>query len=168
MIEKDILGIVNDFAQVLIKGLRKELVAQGHKMTGSLSKSLESEVKAISNGISLIVKGNDYGAVLNNGVKANRIPFSQGSGATSSKYIQGLQRFVKARITSNEKKSLGIAFAIAKTHKKEGMPSKGSLRFSNNGRRTGWIDYAVKDTEKEFSKLVRTVLAKKIEKSLVL
>lgn len=168
MIEKDILDIVNDFAKVLIKQMRKELIAQGHKMTGKLSQSLESEVKAISNGVSLSIKGESYGLSLNDGVKANRIPFSPGSGAGRSKYIEGLQKFVKARITSNEKKSLGIAFAIAKTHSEQGMPSRKSFRFSKNGRRTGWIDFAVKDTNNEFTKLVRTVLARKIEKSLAL
>jgi hypothetical protein len=37
------------------------------------------------------------------------------------------------------REALSAAFATAKKHKREGMPSRGSYAFSSNGRRTGFV-----------------------------
>ena len=36
-----------------------------------------------------------------------------------------------------------MAFAIQQTIHKEGIPTKGSFKFSNNGRRKGFIDFVI-------------------------
>jgi hypothetical protein len=54
----------------------------------------------------------------------------------------------------DEKKSLGIAFAIAATHKKEGMPSKGSYAFSSTGKRLAWIEEAFKNNEDKITEAI--------------
>ena len=41
------------------------------------------------------------------------------------------------------KNPLGAAFAIAKTQKREGMPTKGSYKFSSNGRRKNWRSFTL-------------------------
>ena len=51
--------------------------------------------------------------------------------------------FVEKRMAITDlrtKKS--VAFAIAHTQKKEGMPTRGSYQYSTTGKRTGWINDA--------------------------
>ena len=69
----------------------------------------------------------DYMATINTGVTASRIPYSRGSGARSSQYIQGLTNYVKRRMGKSDKEAKSIAFAIASKHKKEGMPTKSEM-----------------------------------------
>lgn len=123
----------------LKEDLRKEIVEQGHHLTGALEDSVKSTVN-LSNDISLQMEANDYIDPLNDGVPASRIPFnSQQSRGGTSKYIQGLKRFAELRFGAEGKEALGIAFAIAKTHEKTGMPTPGSYAFSKTGKRTNVI-----------------------------
>jgi hypothetical protein len=82
-------------------------------------------------------------AYLNAGIPGPRIPYSPGSGARHSKYIEGLKQYAKARMNASDKEALGIAFAIASKHKREGMPTRSSARFSQTGKRTGFIETAL-------------------------
>lgn len=133
--------IKNDLVQNTVKNIR----LQGHTMTGRLEKSIEVQVvQKVDIFINLLAES--YGIPLNTGVKPSRIPFSKGSGAKTSEYIKGLQRFAKIRMRASDKEALSIAFAIAKKHKKEGMPSRGSFRYSKNGKRTRFFDDAVNET----------------------
>ncbi len=78
----------------------------------------------------------------------------EAKGAKPSRYIQGLiEFFINKGLSENEAK--GAAFATAKTHAREGMPTSGSYRFSKNGRRLKFIDESTRasaqidDLEKE-------------------
>jgi hypothetical protein len=135
--------------QVLSESLMNEWEAQGHSMSGKVVKDLEFKTKQEAN--KLILEGfmYPYGSIQAAGVSASKIPYSgrTGRGGTSQ-YIQALQNYVKQRMNiPDEKKSLGIAFAIAATHKKEGMPSKGSYAYSSTGKRLVWIEEAFKNNE---------------------
>lgn len=133
--------IKNDLIQNSIKNIR----LQGHTLTGNLEKSIEVQVvQKVDTFINLLAES--YGIPLNAGVKASRIPYKQGSGRRSSEYIKGLQMFAKKRMRVSDKEALSIAFAIAKKHKKEGMPTRGSFRYSKNGKRTNFFDDAVNET----------------------
>lgn len=115
--------------------LRKEIVDQGHHLTGALEDSIKSNVN-LSNDITLDVQANDYIDPLNTGVPASRIPYNstQSRGGTS-KYIQGLIRYAQLRMGKEGKEAVSIAFAIAKTQEKTGMPTPGSYAYSNTGKR---------------------------------
>ena len=121
------------------KRLIAELKAQGHRLTGALEDSIQYEIKTTPGRITAIMTALDYGLVMEFGVPAGRIPYGGRSGRGGvSKYIQGLVRFFELRgLESRE--ALGAAFATAQTHKREGMPSRGSFAFSSNGRRTGFV-----------------------------
>lgn len=121
----------------LQKRLIAELQAQGHRLTGALEKSIQYEVKVEGDTITAVMTALDYGLVMEFGVPANRIPYGKGGGGTS-KYIQGLVRFFTLRGLGS-REALSAAFATAKKHKREGMPSRGSYAFSSNGRRTGFV-----------------------------
>jgi hypothetical protein len=129
-------------APIIVRVLREEYEMQGHKLTGNLSQSISTEAEATATGAVLRVLMLEYGVYLSTGVSASRIPYSPGSGARSSKYIAGLTEFAKKRFGVGQKEAVGIAFAIARKHKQEGMPTKASFAFSRNGRRTGAIDAA--------------------------
>ncbi len=100
-------------------------------MTGDLVESIESRILSTIEGRKIEIWLNSYGIALDQGVPADRIPFTEPSGRGGrSKYIEGLQRFAQLKLgVTDNRKSLGIAFAIARKHKKVGMPVKGPTQF---------------------------------------
>ena len=129
--------------------LSEEFEKQGHKMTGKLMQDIEYVVKQETDKLTISGMIYAYGNILAAGTQANKIPFSgrTGRGGTSL-YIQALQRYAQQRMNINdEKKSLSVAFAIAHTQKKEGMPTAGSFKFSTTGTRTQFIGDAFQKNE---------------------
>ena len=125
--------IVADFFQ---EELKKELEAQGHRDTGSLIDSINYEILIDSQEVNIVFSYLFYGDIVNDGVPAANIPFTPPSGrGGTSKYIEALKNWASRR---GFKKPLSAAFAIAAKHKKEGMPTKNSYKFSSNGRRKYW------------------------------
>lgn len=151
---KENLTNLGNFA---VKKLAFELQQQGHKATGSLINSLSYKVAFEAGELSLLIYYNNYGAVINNGVAANRVPFGRGGGAKSA-YIQGLLGWVQLKITKDPKKALGITFAIAKTHKEKGVPTTGSYKFSKNGRRLGFQDFTIAEYSDEIIAILQNNL----------
>jgi hypothetical protein len=141
----------------LIGKLRVEFVQQGHNLSGSLITSLEVVVDVVPGGIRLQFLANDYGVILNNGTPPERIPYSPTPARRggTSKYIQALIRYAQRRMQLRGKEATSAAFAIARKQKKEGMPIKGSSRFSKNGRRTGWVDAVLDANEVEALRIVQ-------------
>lgn len=147
---------LEDIGQLLKSGFTAELIGQGHKATGSLINSIDYVVKFYQNALVLIVEYNDYGAVVNNGVAANRVPYGKKGAGGKSEYIQGLLNWVLniKRLADNKKEALGITFAIAKTHAKVGIPTLASVSFSKNGRRVGFQDYVLAQKSDEIIELM--------------
>lgn len=141
----DLRITMEEISAYTIRYLKEELEQQGHKLTGNLENSLEAIVTDTGKMWTSEVMWEAYGGAVNNGVKADRIPYSPGSGAKHSKYIAGLIRFVELRrmAPAGSKEAVRIAFAIARKHKQEGMPTRGSYRFSQNGRRMLAVQFAV-------------------------
>lgn len=155
---------IEKLEQVLSEALMSEFEAQGHKMSGKLIKDIEYVVKTQVDRISISGMMYAYGPILNAGVKADNIPFSPrglgfaASGAGTSLYIKGLQSWVKQRMAiSDEKKSLSVAFAIATTQKKYGMPTSASTFYSSTGKRTEFITDAFKNNEDEITEAVEAM-----------
>lgn len=146
----------NDFDNigfVITAFMVKELENQGHKSTGKLMESVERETKKLLDGIDTAISYLDYGGIVNSGVTANRIPFSgvrgkNGSGATS-KFITALMEWVRFKGFAGalDKDIKRATFAIARNMKKEGISTKGSYAFSNNGRRMKWVDFTIAANE---------------------
>ena len=146
-------ALVQQIANLAIQAVAIEWKAQGHNLTGNAIQQLETRIIA---GSDIIIQGYvvDYMANLNAGVTAANIPYSPGSGARSSKYIAGLIDYVKRRMGKSDREAKSIAFAIASRHKKEGMPSKASVRFSSTGKRTGFIEAALDGIEPKLAALI--------------
>ena len=146
-------ALVQQIANLALQAVAIEWKAQGHNLTGNAIQQLETRIIA---GSDIIIQGYvvDYMANLNAGVTAANIPYSPGSGARSSKYIAGLIDYVKRRMGKSDREAKSIAFAIASRHKKEGMPSKASVRFSSTGKRTGFIEAALDGIEPKLAALI--------------
>jgi len=152
--------IAFEAGRIAVKELREQILLQGHRLTGSLIKSARANSVVVNEDSAVVrILLNDYGVPLNTGVPAPRIPYGSYTGARVSKYIQGLKRFAKLRFRVTDKQALGIAFAIANKHKKEGMPTANSFRFSKNGMRTRYIEQTIKNITKDIEKLIGNLQA---------
>lgn len=149
----------------LIEKLRAEFIAQGHNLSGALVESIESKVEATAGGFAVRFYANDYGVIVNTGVSAERIPYSPGGARRGgqSKYIQALIRYAQRRMNLRGKEATSAAFAIARKHAKEGMPTRDSSRYSTNGRRTGWVDAVLAANEAEAVQIIEVWAAAQIE-----
>lgn len=132
--------------EALAEQAKAELFAQGHKATGRGINSIEAKITTADlDRLVGVILANDYlvGPV-DKGVPAARVPFGGRGGGGKSKYISGLMawaRVVKPGLNAKERKS--FVFAVAATHKREGIPTRGSFSFSSNGRRRDWIEYGI-------------------------
>jgi hypothetical protein len=139
--------------EVVKKAVKQAFIMQGRTLTGALVNSIDYSVNATVTSAFIEFTLLDYGMILNYGVPANRIPYSPGSGAKSSKYIDGLKMYAKLRFNANDKEAERIAFAIAHKHKKFGMPLDG---------KTGAVEKGIKESSEEVEALISEALTKVI------
>ena len=142
----------------LVEQGREEITQQGHVATGRGRASLEGRIdkRDLQRLEGWILAEEHMVDPVNDGVKAGNVPFGGRSRGGKSKYIQGLIRWlrtVKPSLTDQERTSM--AFAIGRTAKREGHPTRGSYRFSQNGRRTGWIQKGLETNEREMERRLR-------------
>jgi hypothetical protein len=162
MLEK----LAEDISVLAISVVANEWRLQGHELTGAAVKQMETMVRFEIN--TLIIEGfvPDYMAINNQGVPANRIPYYPGSGRKESEYIKGLMKYVQQRMGKSEKESKSIAFAIASKHKKEGMPTKTSAKYSKTGKRTGFIEQALDKNNAKFIELIENAVTFSVEATI--
>jgi hypothetical protein len=161
--EASLQKLADEISVLAISVVANEWRAQGHELTGSAVKQMETMVRMEVN--TLIIEGfvPNYMAINNSGVTAARIPYTPNSGRPPSKYISGLIDYVQRRMGKSEKEAKSIAFAIASKHKKEGMPTKTSARFSKTGKRTGFIEQALDKNSQKFIELIEVSVAATVE-----
>lgn len=173
MVDTSIIQLANQLrsnldklGEFLVEELAMELVAQGHRATGKLVGSIDYAVRELVNGISLEISYLEYGRFMNDGVPASRIPFGKKTGAKTSKYIQGLIDWINQKQLARGISALGLAIGIARKHKQEGMPTKGSYAFSTNGRRVGFQNHVLMKQEAKINSIVQDGLSKTVEAEL--
>jgi hypothetical protein len=156
-----------DFESMLKDLLMKEWKDQGHYMNGKVVDEMEIQIESTVEGFIASGYTFPYALYQQHGVSASNIPYGGGKRGDTSKYIEGLIGYVQKRMAiSDLKEAKSIAFAIAKTHKKEGMPSMGSAKYSPNGKRTGWISDSLKENETSISGFILRVLKNKFEETI--
>jgi len=158
--------LADDISLLAITVVANEWRAQGHELSGSAVKQMETVVKFEIN--TIVIEGlvPDYMAINNEGVPSNKIPYYPGSGRKTSKYIDGLIDYVKRRMGKSDKEAKGIAFAIASKHKQEGMPTKASARYSSTGKRTGFIEQALDKSSPKFIELIENAITFSVETTI--
>jgi hypothetical protein len=141
-------GIYDKISEIIIDALATSFVKHGHFMTGKIIDDIEIKIQQAADGTNLDYYMYPYGGYLERGVKAENIPFSPGSGAKTSMYISALISYVKRKFSvSDAKEAKSIAFAIAHTQKRHGMPAV------TGGQGTKWISDAIETAEKKFDSL---------------
>lgn len=146
--------VIQQIADMALQGIAIAWRAQGHELTGAAVRDMETRIVQTAKGYRIDGYLNDYMAYLNTGIPASRIPFSIPGRAPRSRYIEGLQRYAKMRMGVSDKEALRIAFAIASKHKREGMPTRASARYSRTGRRTGFVEAALDGKEQEIEDMI--------------
>ena len=139
-------GLAN-IGQFVIEELAKEIIKQDHSNTGKLIESLD--YKVANNVVEVFM--NDYGRYVNTGRKrgAKKVP------------ISALVEWIKQRgIASNNKKAIGIAFAIQKTIEKQGSPTVNSRK---KGKRVEFVDDTIERIEGIIEQRVADLYEKEIE-----
>lgn len=136
---------------------KREIAAQGHKASGKGIESTEAQlVQKNLNKLVGHILTEDYMLVVDSGVPGSKVAFNRGSGAGTSELIEGLMDWINTiRPGMAENERLSFAIAIATVAKKTGIPTPGSFKFSNNGRRKFWIQNSFETTEavKEFQEI---------------
>lgn len=117
--------------------IRKEMIAQGHHLTGAMEDSLDSDVfkqkKAdVMEGFSVY-----YTKFVNEGFPAKSASFKQIPFLVEYFIKRG---FPIASTTPGTTTAVQMAFATIKKWMKEGMPTQASKRFSSTGSRTNMIE----------------------------
>jgi hypothetical protein len=119
---------------LIIQSLQRELINQGHQSSGNLVNSFEQRVITMPNSVALEILMDDYGIYVNDGRK------SGGKKVPVNVLVDWIER---RAIASGDKKVKSLAFAIQQKIWQEGSPTKGSFKFSKNGRRKGFIDFVI-------------------------
>jgi hypothetical protein len=159
--------LADDISALAIEVIAMEWRAQGHELSGSAVKQMETVIREEI--ASIVIEGYvpDYMAINNQGVTFDKIPYYPGSGRKTSKYIDGLIDYVKRRMGKSDKEAKGIAFAIASKHKLEGMPTKNSvIKHSKTGRRTGFIEIALEKSSPKFIELIENAITFSVETTI--
>ena len=158
--------LADDISLLAITVVANEWRAQGHELSGSAVRQMETVIREEI--ATIVIEGYvpDYMAINNSGVTAARIPYTPNSGRPPSKYISGLIDYVQRRMGKSEKEAKSIAFAIASKHKKEGMPTKTSARFSKTGKRTGFIEQALDKNSAKFIELIENAITFSVEATI--
>ncbi len=159
-----LINITENIMADLQGALRSVLEDQGHYLTGNLSDSITYEINEKESQIIARMFVAEYGIFVNAGVSAQNIPYgkNKGGGAKTSKYIQGLIEFWQERGLSG-REAIGAAFATAKIHAREGMPSRASKAYSKTGERTGFVRIAIEEKIPLIQKKLSDKFAQTIE-----
>lgn len=120
------LSVIGEF---IVEKLRNELEQQGHRNKGTLIDTMRFEIKETNNGYELLIIARDYAKYLENAMP---------SGIWVN--VFALAEWVESKgIATGEREIKNVAFAIRRTFYNEGRPTKGSLKFSNTGKRDEFI-----------------------------
>lgn len=134
--------------------LKKELRAQGHFLTGALEASINSK-QTSSGGKSVIeMEALDYADDLFEGVAPEHIDQSN---------IAGLTKYAELRFGLSGKAAIKAAVAIARKHRKEGMPTKNSYQYSKTGERLFANLEAYNKNEAEYGNFLETGVSSELD-----
>jgi hypothetical protein len=130
-----------------------ELIKQGRtERAGGLIKSLR--VRPAETSVS--VEGNFYWTFLDKGVKASQIKYPRAK-ARIDALIKWLER---KGVAGSDKVIKGIAYAIAYTHSKVGMPTRRG-RFDRS--RINFVDKAIKRSSSRINRTIDLELGKSVD-----
>ena len=134
--------------------LKKELRAQGHFLTGALERSIVSKQTSSSGKTVIEMEALDYADDLFEGIPPEHIDQAD---------IAGLTKYAEKRFGLSGKQAIKAAVAIARKHRKEGMPTKNSYQFSSTGERLFANVEAYNKNEAEYASFLETGVSSEID-----
>ncbi|HTD94233.1 MAG TPA: hypothetical protein VK644_10490 [Chitinophagaceae bacterium] len=117
--------------------LRKELIAQGHHLTGALEESFDAEISSTRKQDLMEGMAAHYAEWVNNGFPA--------ASASMKQFPFVYAYFLKRGLSEPDAK--GAAFGTIRKWMKEGMPTQASKAYSSTGSRTNMIENAFAGAE---------------------
>jgi hypothetical protein len=150
----------------LLVALSMSLIRKRRKASGQLINTMKHTVIKTALGYTLTIYMLDYWKWVNDGVSASNVPFGNKTGAKSSKYIKGLMKWIKIKgMASSIKHIRQLAFAIANTHKRTGIPvDKNKLGFVDDVMTESRVrqiqNRIVADTQLEINTELRKIIPK--------
>lgn len=137
---------------ILAAKVRMEFEKQGHRLSNKTFNSITPIVKVGIEDVDLIVAGPKHLQWVNTGRKRGkkRVP------------IDAIMSWMRRRnFPERGKEARSIAFAIQYSIWKNGIPSPGANKFSQNGKRTGFIQDAAIEGMAEVRQLIERELSTK-------
>jgi len=129
--------------EAIMAAAAQEIRDQGHVATGRGVKSLEKRVREAGSVIIGDVLIESYMNYVDSGTRPHRPPYGP------------IRRWAQAvKPGANSKELDSFAWAVVKKIEKEGTPTGGSFRFSNNGRRKNWSKFAISASENRFESIM--------------
>ncbi len=139
----------------IVEKIRERSRIQGHTLTGKFEAGLRAEIVEEGNRITIIgIDESGVGKYIDEHVQSRDIPYSPGSGAKSSRFIDGLTRYAELRFGLSGKEAVSAAFAMATKMKQEGKPTLGSYHFTQNQRRVGVITDTLTQEKENIRRLI--------------
>lgn len=145
---------ISKVATTLEQGLAKELRDQGHYLTGALENSITSRNTTTGDAEVLETSALDYIDDLDQGKRPEHIDESD---------IAGLTRYAELRFGYSGNKAIKTAIAIARKHRKEGMPTKNSYQYSITGERKFVIEETYEHNESILNQQIDDGLSKELD-----
>lgn len=122
--------IINDRARFLLE-------SKGHIHTGALERSIEERFTETLDGYVAETWGEEYGLAQETGIRPGNVKAGR-------LYLEAIAEWALSKgMVKDIARPMGIAFAIATTHKRVGMHSKGG---SLDKTKQGWISEAIEQT----------------------
>lgn len=134
---------IRETLMVFVREIRNEIEQQGHVLTGKLLKSVRFDLQPNEYGYRGKIYWESYGSKLETGLKPFQVPSVFTRSRSPSEYLLGLIEFWQKRGLSG-RSATKAAIATQRKHKREGMPTRASYRYSKNGARTGMVKRTVK------------------------
>lgn len=126
--------------------LQKELEEQGHVAFGNLLNSISSTIEKGDGYTDITFFALDYGKYVNQDYSASEMWYVPLEG--------NFKEWIMLRFnTSDEKEIKSIYFAIHNKWFKEGKPTQESYKYSENGKRTEWIDSVAEKLPEHFEEI---------------
>jgi len=149
----NLINAVTKTIKVAQTGVKSELRDQGHRLTGGLIEGIEVVVSEDGNTVTGKLVGPDYAVYVDAGVRPERVRYP---------VRIMIEYFQKRGLPLKEATRAG--WATRAIHKREGIPTKASFRFSKNGRRTGFVKAGIEATILQ----MRTIFAETIDSEIEL
>lgn len=121
------------------------LRAQGHNASGKLIETFETRLIDTGEKLTGSIWVQEYGLYQSTGVAANRINYNPF-------WLLPWAKIVLPNLSDKER--ISFVFAVWKKHKKEGMHTQESKRFSKTGERDSWIERMEEASAKDIQKIL--------------